>query len=246
MKNRVIVEIGGREFALIADESESYMKSIALEVNKMINEAVHKSIRTSRNDAALLICLELCDKNKKLNEVNDNMRKQIAEYIEENERLKRNLIRPDSAVGADGESEAEVQAEPQNCEEKRQVESGNISDSENTPKNNCTEKEECPASVTPPQTKTEEKEENKVEDAAVQSTEDIVDTAAINDSVAEKGENIDVSDVNNGNDGNIEDTADSPPPAVPPTIVPRTFERKETSVESLKERFNKLQKNMSK
>ena len=245
MKNRVIVEIGGREFALIADESESYMKSIAIEVNKMINEAVHKSIRTSRNDAALLICLELCDKNKKLSEVNDNMRKQIAEYIEENDRLKRSIIRPDSTVETDGKSEMESQAEPKICEEKKEIESGNISNIENTPKNNCTEKEECPASVTPLQTQAEGKEENKTEetatpaDQAVQSTEDIVDTAT-DDSIVENSENIDANNGNNENDGNIEDMADSPPP------VPASFERKETSVESLKERFNKLQKNMSK
>ena len=93
MKNRVLVEICGREFALKTDESEIYMRTIASEINKMINESSYKSLRVSKSDAALLICLDLYDQNTKLNESNDNMRAQITTYVEEIGNLKKQLLR---------------------------------------------------------------------------------------------------------------------------------------------------------
>ena len=83
MKNRVIVEICDKEYTLRTDEPEEYYISLAFEVNRMIEDMAYRNIRTSKSDAAVLTCLDLCDKNRKLIEDNDNMRKNITMYLDE-------------------------------------------------------------------------------------------------------------------------------------------------------------------
>lgn len=83
MKNRIIVEICDKEYTLLADEPEDYVKSLAVEVNKMIEDTAYKNLRTSKADAVILTCLDLCHKNRQLMEDNDNMRKNIAMYVDE-------------------------------------------------------------------------------------------------------------------------------------------------------------------
>jgi len=91
MKNRVIVEICDKEYTLKTDDSEDYYKSLAAEVDKMIDDMAYKNLRTSKSDAAVLTCLDLCDKNRKLTDDNDNMRKRIAEYLDEIQVLHKTL-----------------------------------------------------------------------------------------------------------------------------------------------------------
>ena len=83
MKNKITVELCDKEFFLLSDESEEYVKSLAKEINTMIQETAYKNLRISKADAAVLTCLDLCDQNRKLTENNDNMRKTISEYIDE-------------------------------------------------------------------------------------------------------------------------------------------------------------------
>ena len=91
MKNRIIVEICDKEYTLRTDEPEDYFKSLATEVNKMIEDMAYKNIRTSKSDAAVLTCLDLCDKNRKLTDANDSMRKTIAQYLDEIQVLHKKL-----------------------------------------------------------------------------------------------------------------------------------------------------------
>ena len=91
MKNRVVVEICDKEYTLRTDEAEDYYISLAAEVNKMIEEMAYKNIRTSKSDAAVLTCLDLCDKNRKLTDDNDNMRKTISQYLDEIQVLHKKL-----------------------------------------------------------------------------------------------------------------------------------------------------------
>lgn len=91
MRNRVIVEICDKEYTLKTDESEEYLYSLAAEVNKMIEDTAYKNIRTSKSDAAVLTCLDLCDKNRKLTDDNDNMRKTISQYLDEIQMLHKKL-----------------------------------------------------------------------------------------------------------------------------------------------------------
>jgi cell division protein ZapA len=91
MKNKLTVELCDKEFSLLSDEPEEYVKSLAKEINRMVQETAYKNLRISKSDAAMLTCLDLCDQNRKLTENNDNMRKTISEYIDEIGDLNRKL-----------------------------------------------------------------------------------------------------------------------------------------------------------
>ena len=93
MKNKVVVELCDKEYTLITDESEEYVKEIASQINKVIYDAVYtKNFRSSKTDAALLACMDLCDRNRKLSDANDNMRAQISSYIDEIASLNKRLM----------------------------------------------------------------------------------------------------------------------------------------------------------
>lgn len=91
MKNKILVQICDKEYSLLTEESEEYVKSLSLEVTKMIENTAYKNLRTSKLDAAMVTCLELCDKNRKLSEDNDNMRREIVGYIDEIGKLSKKL-----------------------------------------------------------------------------------------------------------------------------------------------------------
>ena len=91
MKNKITVELCDKEYALLSDEHEDYVKSLAEEINKMIQTTAYSNLRISKADATVLTCLDLCDKNRKLTENNDNMRKQIKMYIDEMGELNKKL-----------------------------------------------------------------------------------------------------------------------------------------------------------
>ena len=91
MKNKITVELCDKEYSLLSEESEDYVKSLADEINAMIKETAYKNLRTSKSDATVLTCLDLCDQNRKLTANNDNMRKQITMYIDEIAMLNKKL-----------------------------------------------------------------------------------------------------------------------------------------------------------
>ena len=211
MKNRLLVEIGGREFALRTDESEEYMKSVATDVNQMINDIVLKSMRMSKNDAALLICLELCDNNKKLSEANDNMRKQMSEYIDEINRLKKYLTRDDRP-------KYDENTQPQ-AETEKEI----ISDEVDISSQENHEINDEDLEIAEPEVIPEEKPiENIIEEEVA------VDSSDSDTFVADAEENKD--------DGIQQQEQQE---------VAAESERRETSAESLREKFNRLQKKMS-
>jgi len=92
MKNKITVELCDKEYSLLWDESDDYVKSLAAEINKMIDNMAFNNMRISKADAAVLTCLDLCDKNKKLSENNDNMRKQIMMHVDEIAILNKKLM----------------------------------------------------------------------------------------------------------------------------------------------------------
>ena len=92
MKNKIVVELCDKEYSLLWDETPEYAKSLALEMNRMINNMAFNNMRISKSDATVLTCLDLCDKNRKLSDNNDNMRKQVAMYIDEIAGLNKRLL----------------------------------------------------------------------------------------------------------------------------------------------------------
>ena len=83
MKNKITVELCDKEFSLLSEEPEEYVKSLAKEINSIIDSTTYSNMRISKADATILTCLDLCDRNRKLIEDNDNMRKNIKMYIDE-------------------------------------------------------------------------------------------------------------------------------------------------------------------
>lgn len=83
MKNKILVQICDKEYSIITEELEDYVKTLAREITKMIDNTAYKNLRTSKIDATMITCLELCDKIHKLTDDNDNMRREIKSYIDE-------------------------------------------------------------------------------------------------------------------------------------------------------------------
>ena len=91
MKNRITVELCDKEFALLSEEPEDYVKSLANEINQMIDDIAYRNLRVSKADAAILTCMNLCDRTRKLSDNNDNMRQQITMYIDDIAELTKKL-----------------------------------------------------------------------------------------------------------------------------------------------------------
>ena len=92
MKNKITVELCDKEYSLLWDEPEEYVHSLAVELNKMIDTMAYNNMRISKADAAVLTCLDICDKNRKLTENNDNMRKQIMLHVDEIASLNKKIL----------------------------------------------------------------------------------------------------------------------------------------------------------
>ena len=91
MKNKVLVQVCDKEYSLITEEAENYVKALAAEVTDMIETTAYKNLRTSKFDAAMITCLELCDKIHKLSDANENMRREIKSYTDDIGRLTKKL-----------------------------------------------------------------------------------------------------------------------------------------------------------
>ena len=104
MKNKIVVQICDKEYTLLTEEHEDYVQSLAVEITKMIDATAYKNLRTSKLDAAMITCLDLCDQNHKLSEDNDNMRREILGYIDDIGKLSKKLTalerqKPGKAAG---------------------------------------------------------------------------------------------------------------------------------------------------
>ena len=105
MINRVKIEIMGSNYTIASPESESYVISLAEEVNDQVKELMDQDSRLTLTAALVLTSLDLADRLKKEKENGDNIRRQLTEYMnnsskdlgelsflrKENEKLKKRL-----------------------------------------------------------------------------------------------------------------------------------------------------------
>lgn len=82
MKNRVVVNICGCPYTILADESEEYVQKVSSYVDSKINDML-KTNRISNLDALVLTCLNLADDLYKANELNDSFRNQLKSNLDE-------------------------------------------------------------------------------------------------------------------------------------------------------------------
>lgn len=90
-KTKVSVNICGSDYVILSDESESYVRTIALEVDEQINESLKNNIRKSLSKAAILVAMNYCDKSKKLQDEMDVYLKTIKQDQDEIKKLKRQI-----------------------------------------------------------------------------------------------------------------------------------------------------------
>ena len=126
MKNKVKIEICDKEYVLVTEESEDYVYSLAKQINQMIDDSVFNNFRSSKIDAAVLTCLDLCDKNNKLTESNDNMRGQITVYIDEIAQLNKKLLKLERQKAQTQKEKTPASVTVSEAEDKAQLTLGDI------------------------------------------------------------------------------------------------------------------------
>lgn len=90
MKNRVQINLGGRDFTLLADEEEGYVRNVVAQVDEQLHKMMQES-GLSLMDSALLSAVNFCDEMIKAQETAENLRRQLKEYLEEASRIKMEL-----------------------------------------------------------------------------------------------------------------------------------------------------------
>ena len=87
-KNRVKLTICGTDFTLTSDEPTAYMEKLGQYVDRQIKDLMEENPRLSMNMAAVLTALNHADRARKAEASVDNLREQVAEYLEENKALR--------------------------------------------------------------------------------------------------------------------------------------------------------------
>ena len=90
MRNKIVVNIGGRDYTLVAAEDEVYVRRCAELVNQQLQEVTRDS-RLSQADAAVLAAMNVADQLLKEQEASENLRRQVKENLEEANALKLEL-----------------------------------------------------------------------------------------------------------------------------------------------------------
>ena len=90
MKNRVTVTIAGQEYTLVATEEEGYVEKVAQHVDAQMKQVLDGA-RISLVDGAVLTAVNIADEYFKEVEANENLRRQLKEYLEEATKLKMEL-----------------------------------------------------------------------------------------------------------------------------------------------------------
>ncbi len=109
MKNRAEVVIAGTTFTMTGEQDEAYMVEIAALVNQKI--AQNRSSGSTIMQAAVLAACDLADDCKKTAAASDNLRMQMAEYLEENKAAARELAAAQAEISRMEKREAERETE---------------------------------------------------------------------------------------------------------------------------------------
>ena len=81
MENRIVINICGEDYALLADEAPSYMQKVGKYVDEKMSETL-RAAKVNRTDAAVLTALNLADELMKSQQNAENLRSQLKGYLE--------------------------------------------------------------------------------------------------------------------------------------------------------------------
>lgn len=90
MKNKVTVTIAEQDYTLIADQDAAAVEKIAAHVNTKVCEVMNGS-HLSLADSAILASMNIAEEYFKEMEANENLRRQLKEYLEEGAKVKQEL-----------------------------------------------------------------------------------------------------------------------------------------------------------
>lgn len=79
---KVILTINGNKYPITTAENESYVRGMGVEIDGALRDLMNSS-RLALNEALMLLCLSYLDAYNKSEKNADNLRGQIAEYLEE-------------------------------------------------------------------------------------------------------------------------------------------------------------------
>lgn len=83
MSNKIRLVVGGLEYSIVADEDESYVRSVGDELNRRLDQISRRNPYLSTTMVAVLAALDLCDEQKKAQDEADSLRMQMKQYTEE-------------------------------------------------------------------------------------------------------------------------------------------------------------------
>ena len=78
MENRIVINICGEDYALLADEAPSYMQKVGKYVDEKMSETL-RAAKVNRTDAAVLTALNLADELMKSQQNAENLRSHLDE-----------------------------------------------------------------------------------------------------------------------------------------------------------------------
>ncbi len=90
MQNRVNVTVGGLNYTLLAVEDENYVHRVAAYVNDKLKET-GRAGGASQMDCAILTAINIADERFKEQEASEQLRRQLKDLVEENNKLKGEL-----------------------------------------------------------------------------------------------------------------------------------------------------------
>ena len=86
-KNKVRVIINNTEYTLVTSECPEYVQRVAIKVDKKLREIKKESPQLTNTMIAMLAAINLSDEYIKLEESADNLRKQVADYAKNENKL---------------------------------------------------------------------------------------------------------------------------------------------------------------
>ena len=90
MDHRVTVTIGGNEYTFVAEEDSSYVEKVAAYVDQRMS-ATLESTKAGQTDAAVLTAVNIADELFKAQEIAENLRSQLKEYLDEASKSKNEI-----------------------------------------------------------------------------------------------------------------------------------------------------------
>ena len=90
MDHRVTVTICGNEYTFVAEEDSSYVEKVAAYVDQRMSASL-ESTKAGQTDAAVLTAVNIADELFKAQEIAENLRSQLKEYLDEASKSKNEI-----------------------------------------------------------------------------------------------------------------------------------------------------------